>query len=205
MKTLLHVYYRPRINSRTAVLSQLVKEITKDRFEYIGRDLVEKPPQQLIFDNLNAYYKRSYLKQELDSNELESVRIMDKEANLLKNADVLVLSYPIYNFGMPGVVKNWIDLVIQEGTAFTEGTYGGEGKYGDKKVLILNTSGASQKDSPSDFSTPHIKRIFSYVGVRDIVVDGLYGIKYTGIVDEKMDSFRSRISQQLQDWSGVDA
>ncbi len=45
----------------------------------------------------------------------------------LKTADAIVLGVPMYNFGVPASLKNWIDAVSRAGVTFRYSEMGPEG------------------------------------------------------------------------------
>ncbi len=69
----------------------------------------------------------------------------------LQQADLLVLSFPLWWFSMPAVMKGWIDRVFVMGA-----TFGGEhgiftdGGMSDKKAMLLLTTGGAQANFAAD-------------------------------------------------------
>ena len=67
---------------------------------------------------------------------------LEKEIRRLEACDLLVFSYPLWWFGMPGILKGWVDRVFASGRI-----YGGvkiyEGGLGQaqKRALVLLTTG----------------------------------------------------------------
>ena len=64
------------------------------------------------------------------------------EQDKLRRADLLVLHFPIWWFGVPAILKGWIDRVFA-----VEATYGGgrwfdQGVFRGKRALICTTTGA---------------------------------------------------------------
>ncbi len=64
------------------------------------------------------------------------------EQKALVDADVLVLQFPIYWFSAPALLKEWMDVVLQNGFAYGEG---GTALVGKKTMLAVSTG--AQKDS----------------------------------------------------------
>lgn len=63
------------------------------------------------------------------------------EQKALTEADVLVLQFPIYWFSAPALLKEWMDVVLQNGFAYGEG---GTALVGKKTMLAVST-GAPEK------------------------------------------------------------
>ncbi len=58
------------------------------------------------------------------------------EQKALVKADVLVLQFPIYWFSAPALLKEWMDVVLQNGFAYGEG---GTALKGKKTMLAVST------------------------------------------------------------------
>ncbi len=68
------------------------------------------------------------------------------EQEALLNADIIVFQYPLFWYGVPSLLKEWIDSVFTFGFAFGKGGYQLEGK----KIIVSFTTGSSVKDYPED-------------------------------------------------------
>jgi len=67
-----------------------------------------------------------------------------KEQQYVKESDVLIFIHPIWWFGMPAVLKGYIDRVFSYGFAYTAGPEGIKGLLSNKKVVIINTTGGTE-------------------------------------------------------------
>ncbi|MFH1459419.1 MAG: NAD(P)H-dependent oxidoreductase [Candidatus Omnitrophota bacterium] len=68
------------------------------------------------------------------------------EQKYIKEAEVLIVIHPIWWFGMPAVLKGYIDRVFSYGFAYEVGPEGIKGLLSDKKVVIINTTGGTQEN-----------------------------------------------------------
>lgn len=57
-------------------------------------------------------------------------------------ADLLILIFPIWWFGMPAILKGWIDRVFAVDVAYGGGRWFDQGVYRGKRALICTTTGA---------------------------------------------------------------
>src|SRR5687767_6007066 len=57
----------------------------------------------------------------------------------LQAADVVVLGVPMYNFGVPAALKNWIDAIARAKVTFQYTANGPEGLLKNKKVYVVLT------------------------------------------------------------------
>src|SRR5207237_273059 len=86
----------------------------------------------------------------------------------LQAADVVVLGVPMYNFGVPAQLKNWIDAIARAGITFRYTEKGPEGLLKDKKVYVTLTRGGQYRNTPSDTQVPYLKTIFTFLGLTDV-------------------------------------
>jgi NAD(P)H dehydrogenase (quinone) len=90
-------------------------------------------------------------------------------------ADALVLIHPIWWTGAPAVLKGWIDRVLTLGFAYTFDQKLGTliGLLKNRKVLIINTAGAAEKDGLASGMTEAVRKIeaemvFQHCGIQDV-------------------------------------
>src|SRR5438874_8458339 len=57
----------------------------------------------------------------------------------IQAADVVVLGVPMYNFGVPAALKNWIDAISRAGVTFRYTEQGPEGLLKGKKVYVARS------------------------------------------------------------------
>lgn len=86
----------------------------------------------------------------------------------LKSADTIVISTPIYNFGIPATLKAWVDMICRVGMTFQYTENGPVGLLEGKRAIILVASGGTSVGSPIDFATPYLKQAMAFVGITDI-------------------------------------
>jgi FMN-dependent NADH-azoreductase len=86
----------------------------------------------------------------------------------LQAADVVVLGVPMYNFGVPAQLKNWIDAISRAQVTFRYSEKGPEGLLKGKKVYVALTRGGQYRNTPSDTQVPYLKTILSFLGMTDV-------------------------------------
>ena len=86
----------------------------------------------------------------------------------LQAADVVVLGVPMYNFGVPAPLKNWIDAISRAGVTFRYTEKGPEGLLKGKKVYVALTRGGQYRNTPSDTQVPYLKTVFTFLGLTDV-------------------------------------
>ncbi len=88
-------------------------------------------------------------------------------------ADVYVLNLPIWNHGIPYLLKQYIDLVTQPGWSFSFAPEAGyTGLLTGKRAVRVVTAGVHAPGVPAefgaDFATPYLDAWLRFVGVEDI-------------------------------------
>jgi len=86
----------------------------------------------------------------------------------LQAADVVVLGVPMYNFGVPASLKNWIDAISRAKVTFRYTEKGPEGLLTGKKVYVALTRGGQYRGTPADTQAPYLKTVFSFLGMTDL-------------------------------------
>jgi len=94
----------------------------------------------------------------------------DKLIDEIKQADTIVLTTPMYNFGIPATLKAWIDLISRAGVTFRYTADGPVGLIKGKHVDIVITTGGVPLQSPVDFVTEYLKQVLGFIGIEDITI-----------------------------------
>jgi FMN-dependent NADH-azoreductase len=113
----------------------------------------------------------------------------------LQAADVIVIGSPIYNFGVPAVLKAWVDMIARARLTFRYTADGPEGLLKGKKAYIVIASGGVPVDSPVDFATPYLRQALKFVGITD--VDVIAAEQLNSRADESIDAARVRIANLI--------
>lgn len=90
-------------------------EQSDSEFNVIYRDLSQLPPPFLDEDFLAA----AFTKDELNEKQKQALAYSDAAIAELYEADIIVISSPMYNYGMPAVLKAWFDQVIRVNKTFS--------------------------------------------------------------------------------------
>lgn len=90
-----------------------------------------------------------------------------------KSADMLVLSSPMWNFGIPYRLKQYFDIIVQPGLTFTyDAKEGYKGLVTDRPaVLVLSRGGkypTGTQDAFLDMQKPYLELILKFIGFTDI-------------------------------------
>jgi FMN-dependent NADH-azoreductase len=100
----------------------------------------------------------------------QAARVAQDEALIaeLQAANVVVLGVPMYNFGVPAALKNWIDAIARAGVTFKYTDKGPIGLLQGKKVYVALARGGLYRDTPADTQVPYLKTVLGFLGMTDI-------------------------------------
>ncbi|MBO6505493.1 MAG: NAD(P)H-dependent oxidoreductase [Kordiimonadaceae bacterium] len=139
--------------------------------EVIKRDVGQNPPGFVSQDWIAA----AFSKQRTQAQK-ELLRQSDQLIGEVRRADVILLSTPMYNYGMPASLKAWIDQVVRVNETFTFDLSRGdrpiEPTLSGKRVVALTSWGefgfeAGGINEGGDNLVPHLRYVSRYLGVQD--------------------------------------
>ena len=102
----------------------------------------------------------------------ERLALSDELLEELNWADRIVLTTPMYNFGVPSTLKAWIDLVCRAGLSFRYTDNGPEGLLKGKSADIVITTGGAALGSPVDFVSGYLRQVMSFIGIDQVEIYG---------------------------------
>ena len=142
-KTLVVTYLPSGERSNTKQLVDAFLAAAKGKTQVEHLDLLQEVPDFFTAESLGAYVTRNYMGQPLAPAQAAAIAKMDRMTAQLKTADVVVVAFPMHNFGPPAAVKAWFDSVLLKGQTWDLNAGGFVGLMKGRKALILNTSGGA--------------------------------------------------------------
>ncbi len=101
----------------------------------------------------------------------------------LEAADALVIATPMHNFGVPAVLKAWVDQIVRIHRTFASTPGGKVGKLRDRPAWLVVASGGwfsgpapSGAPAQPDFLTPYVRAVLNTIGIFDLTVLTLEGV-----------------------------
>jgi FMN-dependent NADH-azoreductase len=88
--------------------------------------------------------------------------------NELKQADVIVLGLPMYNFGVPSQLKAYFDHIARVGVTFKYTEKGPVGQLTGKKVYVFAARGGVYAGTPMDTQTSYVRDFLRFLGMTDV-------------------------------------
>lgn len=143
-------------------------------------DLSKTPLPYLTDSHISALYAPA---ETHSVEQTAALRHSDEAIERLLDSDVIVIGVPLYNFGIPAVLKGWIDQVARAGKTFSYSAEGPKGLVTDKKVYLSIASGAIFSEGPYksyDFSESYLRAVFGFLGMTDVTT---FRVEGTAIPD----------------------
>lgn len=191
MKNILHIISSPRVEiSASRKLGKAVVEKILEKHPDAAvkeRDLTKKLVPVLEEVHINTFFSSP----ENYSPEQQSINSYSEELiSELKEADIIVIDSPMYNFSVPTTLKAYFDFTSRAGYTFKYSEEGPKGLLDNStKLYIAFTSGNIYSTGPYqiyDSNVPYIKHIFGFYGISDISVFRAEGLSIPGIMETSM-------------------
>lgn len=154
----------------------------------VERDLVRSPVPHLDPAFVDAMFTRPG-----DA----ALALSDELVAELVASDVLVVEVPMYNFGVPSVLKAWLDHVVRSHRTFEISASGVRGLLDGKKTYLVLGSGAVYEEGPFkrlDHLEPYLQTILGWMGLVDVEVIRVAGLN-TGMATEAFAAASARVDE----------
>ncbi|NCA83850.1 MAG: hypothetical protein EOM72_14140 [Opitutae bacterium] len=135
-------------------------------------DLYQNKPPYVSAEALNYFWgpvaNPAYIPSKAEE---AAANFSNNNAQALMDADVLVLTMPVWLNTMPAILKAWFDQVLVPGKMFTFGAEGLLPTHHLRTVVLLVSSDQVYKEGDvRDGLTPALRAIFAYIGVDDLQI-----------------------------------
>lgn len=193
--TILHIDASANLESANsrAVSDYLVEKIIESGLSsdtVIRRDLAKQLLPQINAQDLIALHGSN----EVDRASLKEHFVLSEHLiTELKSADTLVIGTPMYNFGVPVALKQWIDYIARAGQTFKYTENGPVGLSGVKQAYVVIASGGTPLGSPMDHLSPYIKTILGFIGIETIHIIDATGTK--GATDKVIAKAKAQVDE----------
>ncbi|WP_299898200.1 NAD(P)H-dependent oxidoreductase [uncultured Aquimarina sp.] len=142
----------------------------------VARDIINTPIPHIQQKTIEGFYTPT---DQLSDDLSKAIRLSDTLIAELKEADILLISTPMYNFSIPSALKAWIDHIVRINSTFGVNEEGGfYGKIEGLKAYIITSAGAvydSQEMKALDFLQPYLQTVLGLIGITDITFLPLEG------------------------------
>ena len=121
---------------------------------------------------LEAKYARMSGRAFTDS-QRDAFAVAERIAIRFALADRVLISTPMWNFGIPYKLKQWFDVIIQPGLAFRfDPAQGYVPLFKDRPTIVILASGGNYVTGINrgwaDMATPYLRETLRFIGVSDV-------------------------------------
>lgn len=124
------------------VLKKL-KSIHKD-VEITIEDIALNPAPHLTISQMDSFFTQEMQRSVEQKN---IIQISDRYIEQLKKADIVIVSFPVWNFCIPSSLKAWLDQIVRVNETFQYVGGFPEGLLKNKIVYLVLARGGVYKDS----------------------------------------------------------
>ena len=123
-------------------------------------------------DALEAKYAR-LSGREFNNAQRDAFAVLERMAMRFALADRVVISTPMWNFGIPYRLKQWFDLIIQPGLTFRfDPALGYLPLVKNRPTVVILASGGDfvtgMNRGRIDMATPYLREALRFIGVSDV-------------------------------------
>jgi FMN-dependent NADH-azoreductase len=173
---LLHIVATPRGHESNTIriANALIEELylKYEDLKVSVLDLFKTDLPAVAGVNIESKYKLM-TGQSLEDHQKSSWEAIEANIERFLDADIYLITAPMWNFSVPYALKYYIDAIVQPGYLFRYNEHGyPEGLVHGKKMIVVTSRGADYSpNSPLnslDFLEPYLRAIFNFVGITDI-------------------------------------
>ena len=169
MKTLLQL--NTSIHAGSGESSKLANEFvagwkaSHPNAKVVVRDLARDPVPHLTAERFASFLAKPDAR---SADQQQIVAYSDALIEELRRADVIVLGLPMYNFGIPSMLKAYFDHIARAGVTFSYTANGPVGLLTGKRVYVFATRGGIYAGTPLDTQTAYVRDFFRLLGITEV-------------------------------------
>ena len=158
-----------RIDSSIKGNASVTRKLTDKLLDKLaGAEITERDTQTIpLIDGvwLGAAYTPADAR---DAAQKDALALSDELIGELRAADAIVIGMPVYNFGVTGPLKAWIDQIARVGETFHYTETGPKGLLADKPVYVAYASGGVPMGSGYDFASTYLRQVLGFLGITNV-------------------------------------
>ncbi len=172
MSTLLHVDSSP-LYGRSVSRELTAAFVTQWKASHPDGRVIDRDLNATAMPPINAEWVGAVYTPEAarTPQQKELLSLSDSLLAELEQADEYVIGVPMHNFGVPSVLKLWIDQIARVGKTFSYADGRPKGLIiGKKATFIIATGGmydAQTQMASFNFVEPYLRSVFGFLGLTD--------------------------------------
>lgn len=172
-----------RIDSSSRLEGSFSRRLGNELANHLGadnvitHDLVADPVPHVDVAAITAFFSdpTSYGEAERMAT-AQSDRLIEE----IMAADDIMITLPMYNFGIPSALKAWIDHVVRIGKTFAFDGQNFAGLVENKRAFLVIAYGADGYTDGdfkiADFVAPYLTFVLNFIGITDVTIVPVEGM-----------------------------
>ncbi|MDD4914723.1 MAG: NAD(P)H-dependent oxidoreductase [Methylococcales bacterium] len=128
----------------------------------IVRDLAAEPLPHLDAGRVTAYFTPA---EHRTPEQLALIAESDALIDEIRQADIIVIGLPLYNFGIPSTLKAYFDRIARAGITFRYTENGPEGLLTGKQAYVFAARGGMYAGTPLDTQSAFLRDFLGFLGI----------------------------------------
>jgi len=172
MLTLLHIDSSP-LYGRSVSRELTTAFVTQWKAKHPDGRVIDRDLNATAIPPVNAGWVGAVHTAEADRTpqQKELLSLSDSLLAELEQADEYVIGVPMHNFGVPSVLKLWIDQIARVGRTFSYADGKPKGLIKGKKATFIIATGGNYDPQTQmasfNFVEPYLRSVFGFLGVTD--------------------------------------
>lgn len=164
------------------------------------RDLADANLPHIANETIEGFYTPP---ENMTPSLMEATALSDELIKELKGADALIISAPMYNFGVPSALKAWIDQIMRINATFSYGDVGFQGLVPVRKAYLALAYGSAgytegQPFAAMNFLEPYLVSLMGFLGIKNTEVFRIENTTGDGAeLTSSLSALSSQISNQI--------
>lgn len=163
----------------------------------IRRDLAADPIGHIAERTIAGFYTPP---DQFTADLRDATALSDSLIDEVKDADILLLTVPTYNFSLPSALKAWIDQVVRIGHTFAFDGSSLTGLVTDRRAYVISASGlGGYRDggplAAADFVQPYLRFIFNFLGIDDV---RFFSVEATVVDKDALAANIARVKREIE-------
>src|SRR5580658_1857946 len=173
MSTLLHIDSSP-LYGRSVSRELTAAFVTQWKASHTDGRVIDRDLNATAIPPINAEWVGAVYTPEAarTPEQKKQLALSDSLLAELERADEYVIGVPMHNFGVPSVLKLWIDQISRVGKTFSYGAGGPKGLLVGKKATFIIATGGNYDPQTQmasfNFVEPYLRSVFGFLGVTDV-------------------------------------
>lgn len=125
-----------------------------------------KDPLEIQYNLTHAMAKMRLLMDESTKEDEELFNPVLRQAKMINDMDIVLISTPMWNYSIPYPLKQYIDTIVQPGINFCDGDQSSLGDLRGRHLVVFSSAGAiyNEDSHVKDFLNPYLCQVFSLMG-----------------------------------------